>query len=56
MSNVKNMLPAIANAGRAVGKRPFRVSIEGNIGSGKSTCIKHFEKFDTVETHAVSNS
>ncbi|XP_068632138.1 deoxynucleoside kinase-like [Battus philenor] len=33
-------------------KRPFRVSIEGNIGSGKSTCIKYFDKYHFVEKHA----
>ena len=27
-------------------KRPFVVSIEGNIGSGKSTMLKYFEKVD----------
>ncbi|CAH2037136.1 unnamed protein product, partial [Iphiclides podalirius] len=37
---------------RAANKRPFRVSIEGNIGSGKSTCIKYFDKFHNVEKHA----
>lgn len=35
--------------------RPFRVSIEGNIGSGKSTCIKFFDGFQNVEKHAVSD-
>jgi len=29
--------------------RPFVVSIEGNIGSGKSTMLKYFEKFEDVE-------
>ncbi|XP_045476470.1 deoxynucleoside kinase-like isoform X2 [Harmonia axyridis] len=32
--------------------RPFRVSIEGNIGAGKSTCIEYFEKLASVETYA----
>ncbi|XP_044758124.1 deoxynucleoside kinase-like isoform X2 [Coccinella septempunctata] len=32
--------------------RPFRVSIEGNIGAGKSTCIEYFDKLATVETYA----
>lgn len=35
-------------------KKPFRVAIEGNVGSGKSTLIKYFEKFKEVETNAVS--
>ena len=30
-------------------QRPFIVSIEGNIGSGKSTMLKYFEKFEDVE-------
>ncbi|XP_022128821.2 deoxynucleoside kinase [Pieris rapae] len=47
MSNIKN----ITTVARSLNKRPFRVSIEGNIGSGKSTCIKHFEKYSIVETH-----
>jgi len=35
-------------------KKPFRVAIEGNVGSGKSTLIKYFENFKEVETNAVS--
>ncbi|CAH0723118.1 unnamed protein product, partial [Brenthis ino] len=42
----------MASAVRATNKRPFRVSIEGNIGSGKSTCIKYFDKYPNVEKHA----
>jgi len=34
-------------------KRPFRVAIEGNVGSGKSTLIKYFESFKDVETNPV---
>merc|ERR1719273_1240883 len=30
-------------------KRPFVVSIEGNIGAGKSTMLKFFEKYSDVE-------
>ena len=29
--------------------RPFIVSIEGNIGAGKSTMLKFFEKYTDVE-------
>ncbi|CAK1547403.1 unnamed protein product [Leptosia nina] len=47
MSNVKSIRLAAR-----VAKRPFRVSIEGNIGSGKSTCIQHFAKYKNVETHS----
>lgn len=32
-------------------KKPFRVAVEGNVGSGKSTLIKYFEKFNEVETN-----
>ncbi|KAF7265807.1 deoxynucleoside kinase-like isoform X2 [Rhynchophorus ferrugineus] len=32
--------------------RPFRVSIEGNIGAGKSTLIKYFQGMDGLETYA----
>lgn len=35
-------------------KKPFRVAIEGNVGSGKSTMIKYFENFKEVETNPVS--
>ncbi|XP_045497294.1 deoxynucleoside kinase-like [Colias croceus] len=44
-------MKGLTNAARVINKRPFRVSIEGNIGSGKSTCIKHFEKYKNVEKH-----
>ena len=29
--------------------RPFVVSVEGNIGSGKSTMLDYFDKFPEVE-------
>nr|CAD7269520.1 unnamed protein product [Timema shepardi] len=32
-------------------KHPFRVSVEGNIGCGKSTFIKHFGQFPQVDSH-----
>lgn len=35
-------------------KKPFRVAIEGNVGSGKSTLIKYFENFNDVEANPVS--
>ncbi|KAL4704442.1 hypothetical protein ACJJTC_014374 [Scirpophaga incertulas] len=41
----------ICSGTRAISKKPFRVSIEGNIGSGKSTCIKFFEKYPYLEKH-----
>lgn len=30
------------------GARPFTVVVEGNIGSGKTTFITHFNKFNNV--------
>nr|CAD7429412.1 unnamed protein product [Timema monikensis] len=35
-------------------KRPFRVSVEGNIGCGKSTFIKHFGQFPQVDSHLAT--
>ncbi|KAJ9583803.1 hypothetical protein L9F63_021853, partial [Diploptera punctata] len=31
--------------------KPFRVSIEGNIGAGKSTLIQYFSRFPEVDVH-----
>ena len=31
-------------------KPPFTVSVEGNIGAGKSTMLKFFDQFTEVET------
>lgn len=35
--------------------RPFRVSIEGNIGAGKSTLINYFHNIPGIETYGVCN-
>lgn len=35
-------------------ERTFKVSVEGNIGAGKSTLIKYFEGMSGIETYAVS--
>ena len=32
-------------------KRPFVVSVEGNIGSGKSTMINYFKNFNDIQIH-----
>jgi len=37
------------SAGSVTSDRPFIVSVEGNIGSGKSTMLSYFEKFGDVE-------
>jgi ABC-type thiamine transport system ATPase subunit len=34
--------------------KPFRVSVEGNIGAGKSTLITHFSGFPDVDAYMVS--
>jgi hypothetical protein len=34
--------------------KPFRVSVEGNIGAGKSTLITHFSSFPDVDARMVS--
>lgn len=37
-------------------KRPFRVSIEGNIGAGKSSVINYLATFPGVEVYDVCNT
>ncbi|GBP29045.1 Deoxynucleoside kinase [Eumeta japonica] len=32
----------------ATNQRPFTVFVEGNIGSGKTTFLEHFQQFDDV--------
>ncbi|OWR42222.1 deoxynucleoside kinase-like [Danaus plexippus] len=51
MSNIKTIATA-ARSMKTRQSRPFRVSIEGNIGSGKSTCIKYFDKYPNIDKHA----
>lgn len=41
------------NMNKQIIKKPFRVAIEGNVGSGKSTLIKYFESFKEVEANPV---
>lgn len=36
-------------------ERTFKVSVEGNIGAGKSTLIRYFERLPGIETYAVSS-
>lgn len=35
-------------------ERTFKVSVEGNIGAGKSTLIRYFQGLPGIETYAVS--
>ncbi len=35
--------------GASVVDRPFLVSVEGNVGSGKSTMLDFFKSFDDVQ-------
>ncbi|CAH0667008.1 unnamed protein product [Chilo suppressalis] len=51
LSVIMSSVKSVSNIARTVHRRPFRVSIEGNIGSGKSTCIKFFEKYPVLEKH-----
>lgn len=40
---------AVANLPKyAAGSQPFTVLIEGNIGSGKTTFLNHFKKFQNI--------
>lgn len=53
MNFVKKLVLMMANAAvspkkASKGIRPFTVAVEGNIGSGKTTFIKHFSKFNNV--------
>jgi KaiC/GvpD/RAD55 family RecA-like ATPase len=34
-------------------KRPFVVSVEGNIGSGKSSFLTHFQSYPGVKIYSV---
>ena len=43
--SVAKMLTNIINSSCKLSKRPFTVCIEGNIGSGKTTFLRHFKKF-----------
>lgn len=47
--NLKKINMDEHRAGSAASDRPFVVSVEGNIGSGKSTMLSYFEKFGDVE-------
>ena len=42
------MSPISAEKLGSKGDKPFTVFIEGNIGSGKTTFLNHFQKFDEV--------
>jgi len=44
VDSTKRLQPPLVN------NRPFTVVVEGNIGSGKTTFLDHFKKFNEVET------
>ena len=44
VDSTKRLQPPLVNT------RPFTVVVEGNIGSGKTTFLEHFKKFNEVET------
>ena len=43
-------MPVEVQRNSIMNKPPFTVSVEGNIGAGKSTMLKFFEQFTDVET------
>ncbi|XP_033328250.1 deoxynucleoside kinase isoform X1 [Megalopta genalis] len=45
---VVTLLSKMTNEYRKLYKRPFTVCIEGNIGSGKTTFLNHFKKFNNT--------
>lgn len=51
MNSVKNLITKMANSMAAVKtdlNRPFTVIVEGNVGSGKTTFLNHFNKYNYV--------
>ncbi|XP_040159350.1 deoxynucleoside kinase isoform X1 [Anopheles arabiensis] len=46
--NIHNMPPIASEKLGASGKKPFTVFVEGNIGSGKTTFLNHFQKFNDI--------
>ena len=49
MPSLSNDAPVSPTKQFEVNNKPFVVSIEGNIGAGKSTILKFFEKYSDVE-------
>lgn len=46
---IVRMADALASPKKSFkGSKPFTVAVEGNIGSGKTTFITHFNKFSNV--------
>ena len=41
-------MASILEIPQGANKKPYTVLIEGNIGSGKTTFLNHFNKFDEV--------
>lgn len=56
MNNLLYCISVSGNMKNQILKKPFRVAIEGNVGSGKSTLIKYFENFNNVEANPVSTN
>ncbi|KAJ8922289.1 hypothetical protein NQ315_004228 [Exocentrus adspersus] len=51
MSSLRKLIPTIANSMASAKTdfiRPFTVIVEGNVGSGKTTFLNHFNKYDNV--------
>uniref|UniRef100_A0A182PKX0 Deoxynucleoside kinase domain-containing protein n=1 Tax=Anopheles epiroticus TaxID=199890 RepID=A0A182PKX0_9DIPT len=43
-----NMFPKMGEKLGVSGKKPFTVIVEGNVASGKTTFLNHFQKFDDI--------
>lgn len=43
-----NCIPDRIDLKSAGGERPFTIFVEGNIGSGKTTFLNHFSKYDAL--------
>ncbi|VEN44783.1 unnamed protein product [Callosobruchus maculatus] len=54
MRGVKTVIAKMAEAiaSKKLSGRPFTVVVEGNIGSGKTTFLKHFSRYDNVAIFA----
>ena len=49
MPSLSNDVPVSPTKQFGANNKPFVVSIEGNIGAGKSTMLQFFEKYNDVE-------
>lgn len=55
MNSVKKLISKMANsmvAAKSDLHRPFTVVVEGNVGSGKTTFLNHFNKYENVAVYS----